>query len=118
LGKQLVDKHRKGEHKGIRLVTTIDDKGGDELIKIPLKDGFQIKDIRNIPPMNFSISDKEMHATIEMDGGRMDAKDKIGETEEGIELSKIEIIQNPIEGIERFNSLINSASHEGLRIFP
>jgi hypothetical protein len=72
LGKLLVDKHRKGEHKGIRLVTTIDDKGGVELIKILLKDGLQIKDIKNIPPMNFSISDKEMHATIEMmEGGRM-----------------------------------------------
>ncbi len=32
-----------------------------ELIKILLKDRLQIKDIKNIPPMNFSISDKEMH---------------------------------------------------------
>jgi len=147
LGKQLVDKHRKGEHKGIRLVTTIDDKGGVELIKILLKDGLQIKDIKNIPPMNFSISDKEMHATIEMmEGGRMiqtvlvsnepiyinhfrsifedlwtagmDARVKIRNIEEGVELAKIEIIQNPIEAIERFNSLIKLASHEVLRIFP
>jgi hypothetical protein len=40
---------------------TIDDTGGVELIKILLKDGLQIKDTKNIPPMNFSISDKEMH---------------------------------------------------------
>ncbi|MDQ6668159.1 MAG: hypothetical protein M3Y53_08035 [Thermoproteota archaeon] len=40
---------------------TIDDKGGVELIKILLKDGLQIKDIKNIPPTKFSISDKVMH---------------------------------------------------------
>jgi hypothetical protein len=147
LGKQLINKNRKGEHKGIRLVTTIADKGGVELIKILLKNGLQIKDIKNIPPMNFFISDKEIHATIGMmEGGRMiqtvlvsneptyinhfrsifeelwaggmDAKYKIRDIEEGIELSKTEIIQNPIEAIDRFNSLIKSASHEVLGIFP
>jgi hypothetical protein len=42
------------------------------LIKILLKNGLQIKDIKNIPPMKFSISDKEIHATIEMmEGGRV-----------------------------------------------
>ncbi|MDQ6862436.1 MAG: hypothetical protein M3044_01290 [Thermoproteota archaeon] len=42
LGKELMDKHRKGEHKGIRLVTTAVDRDSAELIKMLLDFGIQI----------------------------------------------------------------------------
>ena len=65
LGKELMDKHRKGEHKGIRLVITAIDRDSAELVKMLLDLGIQIRDIKNMPPMNFSVTDKELHATID-----------------------------------------------------
>jgi hypothetical protein len=67
----IVDKHQKGEGKGMRWIINID-KESLELVKVFLKSGVQIRYLRNMPPMNFGISDKEMAATIEkMEGGKI-----------------------------------------------
>jgi two-component system, OmpR family, sensor histidine kinase VicK len=138
--KKLLEKQKKGQHKGIRYITKIE-KHNIDLAKTYLNYGIQIRHVKNLPPMSFGVSDKEMSATIEkMEGGKkiqsllisteplyvnhfnslfeelwkngIDAKDRIKEIEEGLDAANIEIIQNPKEGIERaWSYLKTSRSH-------
>ena len=59
----LVDKHQKGEGEGMRWIINID-KNNLDLVKVFLNAGIQVGYIRNVPPMNFGVSDKEMAGTI------------------------------------------------------
>ena len=135
--KKLLIKQRRGEHKGIRYITNID-RVNIKLVREYLKSGIQIRHARNIPPMSFSISDKEIVATIDkMEYGKriqnllmsnesaylkhfgsifeelwnsgVDAADRIKDIEEGIDFADIEIIANPREGISRAWRIIKSA---------
>ena len=66
-----MDKQKRGEHKGIRYITNINNEDV-ELVKLYLDSGIQIKHVKNLPPMSFGVSDKEMAVTIEkMEGGRV-----------------------------------------------
>ena len=143
--KKLLDKQKKGEHKGIRCISNID-KDNMNIAKILLDAGIKIRHLKNLPPMSFGVSDKEIAATIEkMEGGKnvqslllsnepvymnhfyyifeelwkngIDAKDRIRDIEEGIESASIEIIPNPTYSIKRAYDLVNSAEEEVLRIF-
>ncbi|HEY9491597.1 MAG TPA: histidine kinase dimerization/phospho-acceptor domain-containing protein, partial [Nitrososphaeraceae archaeon] len=143
--KKLLDKQKKGEHKGIRYISNID-RDNMSLANILLNAGIEIRHVKNLPPMSFAVSDKEIAATIEkMEGGKnvqslllsnepvyvnhfhhifeelwkngIDAKDRIGDIEEDIESASIEIIQNPEDSIKRAYNLIKSAEEEVLRIF-
>src|SRR5918999_903031 len=125
--KSLLDKQRRGEHKGIRYITNID-KDNIQIAKIYLELGIQIRHIKNQPAMSFGISDKEIAVTIEnMEGGRpvrslllsneplylkhfsstfeglwkngTDVTVRIREIEQGIESSDIEIMDNPREAL-------------------
>src|SRR6188472_242417 len=70
--KKLLNKHKKGKHKRIRYIINIDNNDNAKLVKIFLDLGIQIRHIKNMPPMSFGVSDKEMAATIEkMEGGKM-----------------------------------------------
>ena len=138
--KKLLDKQKKGEHKGIRYISNID-KDNIQLAKEYLQSGIQIKHVKNLPPMSFGVSDKEIGATIEkMEGGKrvesllignepayvrhfssifeelwnngIDAADRIRDIEEGVDVADIEIIQNPKEGISRAWNIIKSAREE------
>jgi len=144
--KKLLDKQKKGEHKGIRYITNIDNDNV-ELSKLYIDSGIQMKHVKNLPPMSFGVSDKEMAVTIEkMEGGRVinsllssneplyikhfasifeelwrngvDAKSRIRDIEEGIETEGIEIIQNPHESLKIAYDIVKSAKVEVLRIFP
>jgi signal transduction histidine kinase len=144
--KVMMNKYRKGEHKGIRWITSITDKDSADLVRIFLNIGVQIRHVKNMPPIDFSVSDKEMMATIEkMEGGEMaqsllvsnepayinhfasifeelwkngiDASDRIRDIEEGVDQANIEIISNPKEGIKRAWSIIKSAKEEVLIMF-
>ena len=144
--KKLLDKQKKGEHKGIRYITNIDNDNV-ELAKLYLDSGIQVKHVKNLPPMSFGVSDKEMAVTIEkMEGGRVinsllssneplyvkhfasifeelwrngiDAKSRIRDIEDGIETEGIEIIQNPTESLKIAYDIVKSARHEVLRIYP
>lgn len=144
--KKLLDKQKKGEHKGIRYITNID-TDNVELAKLYLNSGIQIKYVKNLPPMSFGVSDKEMAVTIEkMEGGKVitsllssneplyvkhfasifeelwrngiDAKSRIRDIEEGIETEGIEIIQNPSESLKIAYDIVRSAKDEVLRIYP
>ena len=143
--KKLLDKQKKGEHKGIRCISNID-KDNMNLAKILLDTGIKIRHIKSLPPMSFGISDKGIAATIEkMEDGKnvqslllsnepvymnhfyyifeelwkngIDAKDRIGDIEKGIESASIEIIPNPTYSIKRAYDLIELAEEEILRIF-
>jgi hypothetical protein len=143
--KKLLDKQKKGEHKGIRYVTIIDNDNIN-LVKAYLNLGIQIRHVRNLPLMSFGISDKMIAATIEkMEGGRkvqsllisnkpfylrhfasifeelwkngIDAVDRIRDIEQGIDLADIEIIPNPRQGISKAWSIIKNAKEEVLVMF-
>jgi nitrogen-specific signal transduction histidine kinase len=117
------------------------DKYNIQLVKKYLESGIQVKHVKNLPPMSFGVSDKEIAATIEkMEGGKrvesllvstepayvkhfssifeelwnngIDAADRIRDIEEGVHLADIEIIQNPKEGITRAWNIIKSAREE------
>jgi two-component system, OmpR family, sensor histidine kinase VicK len=144
--KKLLDKQKKGQHKGIRYITNIG-KENIQLVKLYMEQGIQIKHIKNLPAMSFGVSDKEIAVTIEnMEGGTpirsllisneplylkhfsstfeglwkngTDVKDRIREIEQGVEHSDIEIIENPREAMKRAQQIIRSAKHEVLRIYP
>jgi two-component system, OmpR family, sensor histidine kinase VicK len=138
--KKLLEKQNRGEHNGIRYITNID-SSNIELAKEYLISGIQIRHVKNLPPMSFGVSDKEIGATIEkMEPGNrvqsllisnepgyvkhfssifeelwnngIDATDRIRDIEEGVDLADIEIIPNPKEGITRAWNIIKSATEE------
>ena len=143
--KILLEKQQKGEHEGIRYITNID-SGNLQISKLYLESGIRIKHMKNLPPMSFGVSDKEIAVTIEkMEEGRriqsllisneplyvrhftslfeeiwsngIDARHRIKEIEEGIE-SDIELIQNPQRAGELFLDIVQSCEKEILLIFP
>ena len=125
-----------GNDDGLRWIINIG-KDNLELAKIFLESGIQIRHIKNMPPMNFGVSEKEVALTIEkMEGDSalisneplyvshftsifeelwkngVDAKDRIKDIEEGVDTEGIEIIQNPAE-IQKFTfDLVKSAAEE------
>jgi len=147
LGKELMDKHRKGEHKGIRLVTTAIDRDSAELVKMLLDFGIQIREIKNMPPMNFSVTDKELHATIDdMEDGNMvqsvlvsneplyvnhfrsvfeklwenaiDTRERMASVDEGVEMPDIEVIPNASIAREFYLNAVKKAHEEIMIMFP
>jgi two-component system, OmpR family, sensor histidine kinase VicK len=119
--KKLLDKQKKGEHKGIRYISNID-RDNMNLAKVLLNAGIEIRYLKNLPPMSFGVSDKEIAATIEkMEAGQnvqslllsnepayvnhfyhlfeelwkngIDATERIRDIEQGVESASIEIIQ-------------------------
>src|SRR5918995_454945 len=143
--KNILDKYKTGEGKGIKWVINIE-KESVELVKIFLGLGMQIKHIKNLPPINFSVGDREVNATIEkMEGGMMvrslitsnepiyvshfysifeqlwnkgiDAQDRIRSVEEGrADETNIEVIPNPKRGIEHALKILKSAKKEILLV--
>ena len=139
--KNILDKHKIGEGKGIKWAINIE-KESVELVKIFLDLGMQIKHVKNLPPINFTVGDKEVNATIEkMEGGKMiqslitsneptyvthfysifeqlwnkgiDAQDRIRHIEEGrADETNIEIIPNPKKGIDNAWKILKSAKKE------
>jgi two-component system, OmpR family, sensor histidine kinase VicK len=144
--KKLLDKQKEGKHKGIRYITNIE-HDSLHLARLYLDHGIQIKHVKNLPPMSFGISDKEIALTIEkMDGGKRvqsllisnepvyvkhftsifeelwrngtDAADRIREIEQGIEPARIEIIETPTKAVEIARNIVKAAKYEVLRIYP
>src|SRR5215813_6478684 len=143
--KKILEKQKKGEHKGLRYISNIT-QDNSKFVKVFLDAGIRIRHLKNLPPMSFGVSDKEIVATIEkMEGGRMvqsllvsnepayidhfrsifedlwakgiDAEDRIKEIHEGTDLTDIEIIQNPRKAIERAWSYVEKSKYEILSIF-
>lgn len=69
--KKVLDKYRRGEHKGVRFITFIDEDNIDA-VKNYLDAGAKIKHVRNLPPMSIGVSDKQALTTLEkMEGGKV-----------------------------------------------
>jgi signal transduction histidine kinase len=145
LKKRLLDKQRRGEHKGIRYITNIDNDNV-HIAKLYLDYGIQMRHMKNLPPMSFGVSDKEIAVTIEkMDGGKrvqsllisneplyvrhftslfeeiwrngIDAAAQIRNLEEGHELTNVDLILNPEESLRKAWTLVGSAKEEVLLMF-
>ncbi len=145
LEKKLLDKQKRGVHKGIRYITSID-SGNLHIAKLYLGYGIQIRHTKNLPPMSFCVSDKEIAVTIEkMEGGKrvqslllsneplyvrhftslfdeiwkngIDAAAQIRNIEEGYELTNVDVIQNPEESLRKAWTLVGSAKEEVLLMF-
>jgi two-component system, OmpR family, sensor histidine kinase VicK len=141
----LLEKQRRGEHKGIRYITSV---GNDnlEISRSYLDHGIQIRHVKNLPPMSFGVSDKEIAVTIEkMDGGKrvesllisneplyvrhftslfeeiwrngIDAAVQISNLEAGYELTNVDVLPNTEESLRKAWKLVGSAKEEVLLIF-
>jgi two-component system, OmpR family, sensor histidine kinase VicK len=144
--KKILDKHRKGKGDGIRCITTID-KDNIDLIKIFLNIGVQIRHLRNLPPMNFVVDDKNFVSTIEkMEGGKImerllvsnesiyinhynsvfedlwkngiEAAQRIRNIEDGTYLADIEVFHSVSRAREVYLDLVREATKEILFLFP
>src|ERR671939_645230 len=130
--RNIVNKFRKeeekeGEFNRLRWITNVD-KDSIKLVKLFLEVGFQIKHVKNMLPINFGVSNKEVAIRIEkIERGKMghsflisneplyvshfnslfeevwkngiDAKERIRDIEPGLESANIALIQNPREAI-------------------
>ena len=144
--KKVLDRYRKGEHKGIRCITTIN-KDNEGLATLLLNEGVQIRHTKNLTPLSFTISNKEFQATAEkMEAGKMissllvstapiyidhynfifeqlwdnsiDAKDRINDIQEGVDLADIEVIPRSVRSRLLYLELVKNATEEILFIFP
>jgi two-component system, OmpR family, sensor histidine kinase VicK len=144
--RKVLDRHRRGEHKGIRFITTIT-KDNEGLATLLLNEGVQIRHTKNLTPLSFCISNKEFLATAEkMEGGKMissmlvsnepiyidhydclfeqlwdnsiDAVDRINDIKEGVDLADIEVIPRSASSRLRYLELVKNAKEEVLFNFP
>jgi two-component system, OmpR family, sensor histidine kinase VicK len=140
LYEKLLEKYHRGEGRGIKWVMTIN-KESIELVRKFLELGVKIRHVKNLTPISFAVGEHELNATLsEMIGGKMvenlltsnepiyvrlftsmfeelwregvDAEYRIRDVEEGVNVAEIEIIQNPVDAIDRCWDLAKSANKE------
>ena len=139
-------RHKAGEHKGVRWITTIHDDIL-ELVELFIQLGFDVRHLEDLPPLNFGVSDKEIFITLDGLEGQIDkienalisnktnhlehfkfiferlwknsinAKDRIRDIQEGIEPAEIEIIRSPREALRRAWEITRASSQEILQIY-
>jgi len=143
---RIMDKCKAGNHDGIRVVTSID-KNNLEIVGSFLKIGVQVRHVKNMPPIDFSVSDKDIVTTIlksdygelnqnllvsneaaylgyfvsvfeELWKGGIEAESRIAAIEDGVDSEGIEIMQNPSEILALRRNLLQSAQEEILMVFP
>src|SRR6266571_1329767 len=144
--KKLLQKQKNREHQGIRYISSIN-KDNADLVKILSETGIHIRHVKNLPPMSFGVSDKEIGATIEkMEGGRMvqslllsnepsyvnhfktifeelwmngiDGEVRIKDIEAGADLADIEVIHSSSGARVLYLDLLKSTRNEVLLVFP
>lgn len=140
LYKKVLEKHNRGEGRGIKWVMTIN-KENIDLVRNFLKLGMKIRHVKNLIPINFAVGENELNATMSaMVGGKMvenlltsnepvyvrlfssmfdqlwkdglDADFRLKDLEEEINPAEIELIQNPIQAIDRSWDLAVTARKE------
>jgi two-component system, OmpR family, sensor histidine kinase VicK len=138
--KKILERQRRGEGEGIRWIMNIEKESVD-LVKKFLNLGVKIRHVKNLAPINFTVSKHGLIATVEeMDEGRMvqnlltsnersyikhfssmfeqlwkdglDASYRIKDIEEKIGKAEIEIIQNPMDAIAQGWDMVRSARKE------
>ena len=145
---KILDKYRKQEHKGIRMVTSITNKDSANLVRKFLEVGVHVRHAKNMPPIDFAVSDKEMIATIEKAEGSeeniksllvsnefpyiahfvsifeelwkdgTDAWDRIKTIEEDKEPEIFEVITDPRKASQILVDLAESVKMEALFLLP
>jgi two-component system sensor histidine kinase VicK len=146
--KHLFDTYKKiVKAEGMRCIVNIDKKDSIDLIKVFLNAGIQVRHVKNMPPMNFGVSDKEVAITIEkMEGGKMsqsflisndplyinhfnsifeelwkngiDAEDRIRDIEVGAEWADVEVIPMSSRAKDLYLNLVKKAEKEIIIMFP
>ena len=148
--RNIASKFRKEKEKGdfnrLRWIINID-KGNIKLVKLFLEVGFQIRHVKNILPINFGVSDKEVAIRIEkIERDKMrqsflisneplyvnhfnslfeeawkngiDARERIRDVEAGLDTANIEIIQSPKEAIKRAWDYLKTSKSDVSVLFP
>jgi signal transduction histidine kinase len=147
--KDIIERHKiKEEGNGIRWLTFIaNDKECIELVKKFLEAGIQVRHLKNMPSMNFSVDGKSIQATIDsMDKGKLmnkllvsnepayvnhfnlyfqelwnnfgiDAKERIRNIEEGLDYDT-EVIIHSDRTLDLYLDIVQSTQIEILLIFP
>jgi signal transduction histidine kinase len=144
--KKLLQKQKEGEHNGIRCISNIE-RDNVSLAKIFLGAGIRVRHVKNLPPMSFGVSDKEIAVTIEkMEGGKkvqslllsseqayvdhfktifdelwkngIDLEYRIKDIEAGADLADIEVIHTSPRARVLYLSLVKSTEKEVLLLFP
>jgi signal transduction histidine kinase len=142
-----MEKHKNGGHKGIRIVTSIADKDNANLVRKFVDIGIHVRHAKNMPPIDFAVSDKELIANIEKaEGGEKirsllvsneysyvshfvsifeelwnngsEAIDRIRTIEEGLEPEIFEVISDNQKAAHILVDLAKSVSHEALFLLP
>jgi two-component system, OmpR family, sensor histidine kinase VicK len=145
LNKRILDKHKKGQHRGIRWVTTID-KDIKDLARTFLDSGMSMRHIRRLLPMNFCVTNKDFLASLEaMKDGRMvqslltsnepiyvnhfrsifeelwndgiDANTRIANVGDDADLADIEVIQSPSSAGKFYLDIVRNAQNEIITMF-
>src|ERR671918_894081 len=144
--KKLLEKQKRGEHKGFRYIINISNENLD-LVKLYLDCGIQVKHTKNLPPMSFGISDKQLAVTIEkMEDGKevqslllsnesqylkhfssvfqrlwengIEAADRIQGIEQGIEAEFYEVITDNEKASQILVNIAKSTKREALIFLP
>src|ERR671921_664729 len=135
LYEKIMNKYKQGEHKGIKLLTIITDKDAADIVKKFLKIGVQIRHVKNMPPIDFALSDKEIiksllvsneqayisHFTFifnELWRDAIDAKERILSIEQGIEPEFFEVINDREKANQILVDLAKSVKKEALFLLP
>ena len=145
--KNIIDRYRKEKRydDGVRWIINID-KDSMNLVQIFTKFGVQIRHIKNMPPMNFGVSDKEVALRIErVEDGNLsqrflisneslyvnhfnflfeqlwkngiDAAYRIRDIEAGVDLTYIEVIPSSTRAEEIYLTIVKSAAEENYGYF-
>lgn len=144
--RQVFEKIRRGEHEGIRWLTTIDETNAETAKKF-IELGMEIRHTHNLPAESFGVSDKGVGITVtKVEVGKLtssamfsddpvyvghyliafeelwksgsDASVRIKEIKEGIEEPRMRIIRNRTEVPEVFVQMVDQANEELLLLLP
>jgi signal transduction histidine kinase len=143
---EILDRYRKGNHKGIRWITSLNNKKDVELVKAYIEKGIEVRNVKDLLTNSFSLSDKAFLFTIgkiEEKGTRehsilisndksylnqyddlfenlwkkgTDIHERIKDIEEGYNFS-IETISNPKESLNFSKQIIQTVKSEILIMF-
>jgi two-component system, OmpR family, sensor histidine kinase VicK len=133
----LAERRRKGDHEGIRFLTSISREQERHLLETFLGLGFQIRHMENPPSVSFSVVGDELGDTVviglwhdivvsnepsyvrhfrsifdDLWGGGVDAGRRMGELGSQSGFTTVETIANSDQTIQRITSLLSQKDHE------
>ncbi|HET7146927.1 MAG TPA: HAMP domain-containing sensor histidine kinase [Candidatus Nitrosopolaris sp.] len=143
--RKVLDKYRKGNHEGIRWLTTIDSKEDLNVVKRSMELGMQIRHIENIP-ISIVLTNKDFNLTVDdTKDGKLCSRDLISNDRTYLKLfvslfeylwknginaeqrlkeieygygSSIRVITNPDEILQVYDTLLRSSKKELDIVFP